>query len=112
PARVRRGQSGVAAPAHWAGRQRTRLARGNAALLRPGVRADPLRRAPLRARRFATREDLARALAAASEELAQQRRGRLLADSRIDLGPMQALRLLEHPRAVLDRTALGIGGAG
>ena len=48
---------------------------------------------------------------ARGEEFAQQRRRRFLADSGVDLGPMQALRLLEHTRPLLDRAALGIGRA-
>lgn len=42
------------------------------------------------------------------EESPEQRRRLLLADARIDFGPVQALRHLEHPRAVLYRAALGI----
>src|SRR5690606_38928487 len=110
-ARVCRGQSGGTARAHWAGGRRTRLARGRAPLLGSGVRADPLRRAPLRARRRTPRDRLARALAPLGKALPQQRRGRLLAAPRIDLGPMEALRLVEHARTVLDGAALRVGRA-
>src|SRR5690606_14148407 len=78
---------------------------------RQKLQARALRPATVRTGRCRTGEDLARALAPVLEESAQQRRRRLLADAGIDLWPMQALRLIENPRAVLDRAALGIGRA-
>src|SRR3990167_3592709 len=43
------------------------------------------------------------------EELAQQLCRLGLAHTRIDFGPVQALHLFEHARAMFDRAALGIG---
>src|SRR5262245_13978728 len=45
------------------------------------------------------------------EKVAQQRRGLAFPDAAIDLGPVQAGRGGEIAHAVLDRAALGIGGA-
>src|SRR5690606_40055340 len=79
--------------------------------LRQGLHAGPLRCASVRSARFGAGEDMARSLATRGEEFPQQSSGLLLADARIDLGPVQALRLLEHASAVGDRAALGIVGA-
>ena len=44
-----------------------------------------------------------------AKEIPQQRRRLRLAHPGIDLGPVERLGVLEHPRTVLDRAALGIG---